>query len=82
MILDCLDGPRVISTVLIKEEEANEYGSERERYQDAMRLALKMEGHELEERRWPRKPEKARQWLFPYGLQKERGPADPFGRLT
>lgn len=51
-------------------------------FQHATQLALKTEGHELEECRWPRKPEKARKWLFPYGLWKERGPADPFGCLT
>lgn len=30
MILDCLDGLRVISSVLTREEEGSEYGSERE----------------------------------------------------
>lgn len=55
---------------------------QRERLKDAMQLALKTEGHDFEECRWPRKPEKARQWLFPYGLWKERGPAEPSGCLT
>lgn len=30
MILDCLNGPRVIAKVLIRKEKGREYGSERE----------------------------------------------------